>query len=207
MNAPTLSADEDQQLDVPVTAESSSSTSEIATTSANNSTVPYADPDDDGILPFFADESMGYDSDESYVFMIQLQKDSQPVTFDKENLPTLVPSLSTILEQKDDPSGLKRGENPDSEAKTSDTGVDTGVGHCSQLLGQANKQPALLIKQPSVKDANPPATHANAKLAAVSKQANLSVKFTVCDQTLSGILDSGANVNLIALRNSKENCA
>ncbi|KAH9399618.1 response to interferon-alpha [Tyrophagus putrescentiae] len=84
MNAPTLSADEDQQLDVPVTAESSSSTAEVATISANNSTVPYADPDDDGILPFFADESMGYDSDESYVFMIQLQKDSQPVTFDKE---------------------------------------------------------------------------------------------------------------------------
>ncbi len=75
MNAPTLSADEDQQLDVSATAESSSPTPEVATTSANNSTVLYADPDDDVVLPFFAgEESIGYDSDEFYVFMIQMQK-------------------------------------------------------------------------------------------------------------------------------------
>ncbi|KAH9401471.1 hypothetical protein TYRP_016859 [Tyrophagus putrescentiae] len=88
-----------------------------------------------------------------------------------------------------------------------DTGVDTRADTAPNYFAEpTNNQPASFTsnEQPPTKDANPHVRHADVRLAAVSKRAKLSVKFTVRDQTLSGILDSGANVNLMPYKTAKK---
>ena len=115
---------------------------------------------------------------------------------------------SSYSEQKDDPSGLKRGENQDTRRELVPNQKEMSLSSSARLPGPINPVPISynndIIRMKTPQNAELPARQADVRLALVTERANLSVKFAVRNQVLSGILDSGANVNMMPYKTAEK---